>query len=285
MYTIPGTFARRELELGQSDYAVLGIPFDSSESYRTGSRFGPDAIREASRDLEDYDLEEHFDLLDLQIADLGNLEVSFGNYEETLNRSVYTLEEIRKNGAVPIILGGEHTITYFGSKVMPPETLYVIYDAHTDYREDYLENTYSHASVTRRIAEEAGPENILLIGVRSGSKEEIDGIIDDEVTYIGAREFNNDKEKAFAMIREKTKDRKVYVSFDMDVFDPSEARGVGNPEPGGLYFRDIVESLDFLQRAGLEGLDVNELTPSYDPYSQILAAKLLFKTLVKANRA
>ena len=279
MQTVPQTFARRDVPLAKSDFAVLGIPFDSSESYRTGSRFGPSAIREASRDLEDYDMEEGFDLMGLKICDLGDLEVSFGNFDETNRRAIEAIDEILKNDAVPICIGGEHTITYFTAKAMKKNVAYVIYDAHLDYRADYLDNRFSHASITRRLSEEVGAENILLIGVRSGSKEELIDAKRDGLSFITSRDFYKDRKDAQKRISAFTKNRDVYLSIDLDAFDPSEVRGVCNPEPGGLYYRDVVESLSFLKGCKLAGFDVTELAPDYDSYSEILAAKLIFKVL------
>lgn len=281
MYTLPQTFARRELTLERADFAVLGIPFDSSESYRTGSRLGPNAIREASRDLEDYDMEGEFDLLGLSICDLGDLEVSYGNFDETAKRATETISEILKSGAAPICLGGEHTITYFAAKAQKKDAFYVIFDAHLDYRDDYLGNRFSHATVTRRLAELVGIENILVVGVRSASKEELTYAEKDGLSFITTLEFLNGREEALKKITEITKGKKVYLSIDMDVVDPAEARGVCNPEPGGIGYRDFVDGFSFLQGRRLVGLDICELAPVYDAYSPILAAKLIFKALAK----
>jgi agmatinase len=281
MYTLPQTFARRELTLAEAEFAVLGIPYDSSESYRTGSRFGPNAIREASRDLEDYDMEEGFNLLDLKICDLGDLEVSYGNFDETASRAAETLNEIEQSGAVPICLGGEHTITYFTAKAQKKDVFYIVFDAHLDYRDDYLENRFSHASVTRRLSEIVGPENILVVGVRSASKEELADAKRDGLNFITSLEFVKGREGVLKEISEITKRKNVYLSIDLDVFDPSEARGVCNPEPGGLGYMEVVDSLSFLRGCKLTGMDITELTPEYDAYSPILAAKLIFKVLVK----
>ncbi len=283
MYRVPQTFARREETLAEAKFAVLGIPFDSSESYRTGSRFGPNAIREASRDLEDYDLEDGSDLLNLSICDLGDLEVSFGNYLETEKRAVETITEIIGAGAVPVCLGGEHTITYFAAKALDKDIFYVVFDAHLDYRDDYLENRHSHASVTRRLAELVGAENILVVGVRSASKEELSEADKVGLKYIGALDYYRNKAGAQKKIESLTAGRSVYLSIDLDAVDPAEARGVCNPEPGGIYYRDLVESLDFLKGCRLGGMDLSELAPAYDPYSQILAAKLIFKALARAR--
>ena len=102
MYVAPTTFARRELEIEQADYAILGIPYDSSQSYRVGSRLAPNAIREASRELEDYDFEEDKDLLELRICDLGNVDVSYGNFMETCSRVKDTLKDVLSKQVIPV---------------------------------------------------------------------------------------------------------------------------------------------------------------------------------------
>ncbi|GBE17794.1 agmatinase [archaeon BMS3Abin16] len=283
MYRVPQTFARREETLAEAKFAVLGIPFDSSESYRTGSRLGPNAIREASRDIEDYDLEDGSDLLNLSICDLGDLEVSFGNYSETEKRAVETITEIIGAGAVPVCLGGEHTITYFAAKALKKDIFYVVFDAHLDYRDGYIENRFSHASVTRRLAELVGAENILVVGVRSASSEELAEAKKDGLHYISAIDFYRDRAGAQKKIESLTAGRSVYLSIDLDAVDPSEARGVCNPEPGGLYYRDLVETLDFLKDCQITGMDLTELAPAYDHYSPIIAAKLVFKALSRAR--
>jgi agmatinase len=283
MYTLPLTFARRDLLPSEAEFAVLGIPFDSSESFRTGSRLGPNAIRVASRDLEDYDMETGFDLLNLKITDMGDVEVSFGDFEETLKRSVETLRELLKNNLVPINLGGEHTITYFAAKALGKKVAYVVYDAHLDFREDYLENRFSHASVTKRLSEEAGVENLLLIGTRSASKEELSNARKEGLSYITTQEFYKDKTRASRRISEFTRGKRLFISVDMDVFDPSEAPGVGNPEPGGLHYRDVIESLSHFRQSGLAGLDITELIPTNDPYIGVLAAKVIFKILAHSK--
>lgn len=278
-YTIPNTFARRELALDEAQFAILGIPYDSSESYRTGSRFGPNAMREASRDLEDYDMEEKTDLLRLKIADLGDLEVSFGDFEETEKRAVESIKHIVEKKVTPVIIGGEHTVTYFSSQALNSDVFYVILDAHLDYRTDYLDNRFSHASVTRRIAEKVGRENLVVVGVRSGQKEEIESAENEGLEFISAVDFYKDKDKAIARLEELTKGREIYLSVDMDVLDPTEARGVCNPEPGGIYYRDMLQIFSILKKCSLAGFDICEVAPVYDSYTSILASKLLLKAL------
>lgn len=280
MFSSPFTFARRETGLGEAEYAFIGIPYDSSESYRVGSRFAPNAIRESSREMEDYDLLEGVDLLSIKIADLGDVDVAYGNYPETLSRIKTVVKEALDKGAVPVCVGGEHSITYGVLNAYTRHPFVLIYDAHLDFRENYLGERFSHACVTRRITELLGAENVLVVGVRSALREEVE-----DAENLGLRfiPYPSCKEGLPEKIEEAVRDREVYLSLDMDVLDPREARGVCNPEPPGLSYEELLESLAFLRKTSLAGFDLTEVTPLYDSYTQILAAKLIFKVLAMAH--
>jgi agmatinase len=280
LFSSPFTFARRETSLEEAEYAFIGIPYDSSESYRVGSRFAPNAIRESSREIEDYDMLEEVDLLSIKIADLGDVDVAYGNYQETLGRIKTVVREVLDRGAVPICVGGEHSITYGILHAYAKHPFVLIYDAHLDFRDDYLGERFSHACVTRRISELLGAENILVVGVRSALREEVR-----DAEKLGLRfiPYPSCKEKLAEKIEAAVEGRELYLSLDMDVLDPKEARGVCNPEPPGLSYEELLDSLAFLRKANLTGFDLTEVTPLYDSYTQILAAKLIFKVLAKAH--
>jgi agmatinase len=282
-YSLPSTFGRRELSVEEASYVVAGIPFDSSESYRSGSREAPQAIREASREIEDYDMLEDFDLLELAIADIGDIEVSFGSNQETRKRVVETVRFILDNNAVPVLLGGEHTVSAFAIEAFPKDTLFLSFDAHLDFREDYLNNRYSHACVLRRAAEHVGYENVVAVGVRSACKEELEDAKRLEVSFIPFDECY-DLEALETRLKKAVEGRNIYLSIDMDVFDPKDARGVANPEPPGFFFFDFLKILDFIKGATLVGLDVTEVVPRYDAYTPVLAAKLIFKVLARYEK-
>jgi agmatinase len=283
-YFTPPTFGRRDLTLQEARYAVLGVPYDSSESYRAGSRWAPGAIREASREIEDYDLLDDFDLLGIPIHDMGDVEVSHGDAEETRKRVRETLGAILERDKVPVMLGGEHTITAFAAEAYDQGPFYLIFDAHMDFREDYIGNPYSHACVSRRIFERVGGENILLVGVRSASRRELQDARELGLRYL---DFNHCRDVR-ALVKDITGivgDRDLYLSIDADVLDPKEARGVCNPEPPGFSFDDLVRCLDVLKTAKLVGFDLTEVSPQYDSYTPVLAAKLIFKVLLKAEKS
>lgn len=281
LFSHPSTFARGELSLEEAEYAFIGVPYDSSESYRVGSRFAPRAIREASMEMEDYDLLEDADLRMLRIADLGDVEVSFGNFHETISRIKEVVGEILNHNVIPVGVGGEHTITYGILSAYRKKPFVVMYDAHMDFRDDYLEEKFSHACVARRVSELVGIENIILAGVRSASKEEAEAAREMGFNYITVTEWGD---RIADTLGEAAGGKNVYLSVDMDVFDPSEAKGVCNPEPPGISFNQFVASLEFLKNCNLVGLDVTEVTPLYDSYTPILAAKVIFKVLLRSKK-
>lgn len=279
MYVAPTTFARRELEIEQADYAVLGIPYDSSQSYRVGSRLAPNAIREASRELEDYDFDEEKDLLELRICDLGNVDVSYGNFNETCSRVKDTLKDVLSKQVIPVSLGGEHTISYSVVKCFPEDTFYLSIDAHLDFRDEYLGEKFSHACVNRRVFEHLQADNVLVVGVRSASKEELNDANKMGLDYISYSDFEKNNKAVLRRIKDKIEGKDVYLSLDMDAIDPKEAPGVCNPEPSGFSYSDIVQISRLLKNSDLVGVDLTEVTPIYDSYTPVLASKILFKIL------
>lgn len=279
MYVAPTTFARRELEIEQADYAILGIPYDSSQSYRVGSRLAPNAIREASRELEDYDFEEDKDLLELRICDLGNVDVSYGNFDETCRRVKDTLKDVLSKQVIPVSLGGEHTISYSVVRCLPEDTFYLSIDAHLDFRDEYLGEKFSHACVNRRVFEHLQADNVLVVGVRSASKEELNDANKMGLDYISYSDFEENSNAVLRRIKDKIEGKDVYLSLDMDAIDPKEAPGVCNPEPSGFSYSDIVQISRLLRNSNLIGVDLTEVTPIYDNYTPVLASKILFKIL------
>lgn len=280
LYTSPFTFGSQTSDIRDARYVICGVPYDSSETYRTGSRFAPAAIRQASREIEDFDLLEDFDLSEIPIADYGDVEVSSGNAEETLKRTSGTVKEILQAGAVPCLIGGEHTISYFALHGFEKKPFYLVFDAHLDFHDEYIDNRLSHACSIRRAAELVGIENVLVVGVRSGGSEEVKDAKKLGLTYI---HFNNCKDLDTLKIKilDAVKGRDVYLSIDTDVLDPKEAPGVCNPEPSGFSFEEMVDILDILRDVRMAGFDITEITPIYDNYTPVVAAKLIYKVLVK----
>lgn len=283
LYTSHNTFGSRTDDIQDARYVICGVPFDSSETYRTGSRFAPTAIREASREIEDYDMLEDFDLSQIPIADYGNVEVSFGNAEETMKRTGETVREILQAGAVPYLIGGEHTISYFALQGFEKKPFYLVFDAHLDFHDEYINNRLSHACSIRRACELLGVENVLVVGIRSGGKEEVKDAKKLGLNYI---DFNDcrDIDTLKIKILDAVRGRDVYLSIDADVLDPKEAPGVCNPEPPGFSFEEMVDILDILKDVRMAGFDITEITPMYDSYTPVVAARLIYKVLVKCSK-
>ncbi|NOZ82263.1 MAG: agmatinase [Euryarchaeota archaeon] len=272
------TFGRRR-QGADGRYVVLGVPYDSSQTYISGAREAPAAIRAASAEIEDYDLLEGVDLLEIDISDAGDVEVSFGSAEATASCTEEAVRAITSSGSVPVLLGGEHTVTAFAAPAVNAEVL-VALDAHLDFRDSYLGNRFSHACALRRAAEALECETVVA-GVRSACREELE-----DAERLGVRLLKFGEHSSAGLAEELvrlTRGRRVYLSIDMDFLDPKEARGVGNPEPPGYSYSEALRVLEFLRHAKLAALDVTEVVPAADRYTPVVAAKLVLKALVRAE--
>lgn len=266
---------------GQDAGVVLfGAPFDGTVSFRPGSRFGPVALREASDGIETYspyldlDLEE-----DCAIADCGDLELPFGDLKGSLDRIGAAAREIVEAGKVPFMLGGEHLVTLPALTEVArrhPDLAVVHLDAHADMRPDYMGNPLSHATVLRRVAELVGFESLRQIGIRSGTREEFALMREHGTQALGtSREHLAAALDVFA-------ERPLYVTCDLDVFDPAYLPGTGTPEPGGIDFNIFATFVKLLAGRNIVGCDVVELAPTIDSSgcSAVLAAKVTRELLL-----
>lgn len=272
----------------KSDAYVIGVPFDSGVSWRPGTRFGPQAIRDASMNIETYSYRYKVDTEKLRIDDLGDLAVVHGDTGETLKILEKAISDLSPLDAPLFMMGGEHTMTIAAVKSLKPD-LFVVFDAHTDMRDEYLGFKLSHATVSRRVAEYLGPEKILQVGVRASCREEIEYIRSNGIATISALEILSDGlEEAASEIAKRVKSaNKVYVSVDLDVLDPAYMPGVGNPEAEGISTHVLLDLLDRAVEANLVGFDVMELNPVYDlsGASSITAAKILLEAISKSAKS
>src|SRR5208337_806799 len=241
--------------------------FDSTTSFRPGSRFGPGAIREASYGLETFSPALNSDLEDCSFMDKGDLELPFGDPTPALTLIEELTGEILSHGKTPFLLGGEHLVslgTISAVKKKFPDLLVIHLDAHADLRDDYLGMKLSHATVMRRVMDLLGPEGILQIGIRSCTKQE--------------HEIAVNLQAIPEQIALRAGTRPCYLNCDLDILDPSVLPGTGTPEPGGLMFPELVNILtSILTRQHIVGLDVVELAPQLDPtgVSAVVAAKVV----------
>lgn len=266
-----------------SDYessktVIFGAPFDSTTSYRPGTRFGSSAIRSESFGIETYSPYQDKDLLDCNIFDAGDPELCIGSVETALQQIEDIAAEILADGKRPIMLGGEHSVTLGAVRAVYKKykDLYIIqFDAHADLRDDYLGVKNSHACVMRRCHEMVGDGHIYQFGIRSGDREEFrfaEG-------HTKMQRFTLDGiEKA----AEELAGRPVYLTIDMDVLDPSVFPGTGTPEHGGVQFMELLEAVFKLKELNIVATDINELSPHYDPsgISTAAACKLLREILL-----
>lgn len=256
-----------------SDIVMLGMPFDGTVSYRSGSRFAPELIRLASWGLETYS--PYFDktLDNVNFHDAGDLEFPLGNTYKSLELIKENVEQIYKDKKRVFGIGGEHLVTLPTLEAVSKfynDITVVHFDAHTDLRQEYLGEEMSHSAVIYHIGEIIGLDNIKQIGIRSGTQEEF-AIMKKHKTLLKTPEQ-----------LKNLKNNNVFVSVDLDVLDPSILPGTGTPEAGGLSFDDLVNWFKELRGLNIVGADVVELSPHYDAsgVSTAVATKVIRELLM-----
>ena len=264
------TFLGCDAGWDEARIVIFGAPFDSTTSFRPGTRFASRAMRGESFGLETYSPYQDLDLEDAAILDSGDLELCFGDTELALKDIQDRTAEILQADKLPFMIGGEHLVTLGAVRaaVKKYPDLHILHlDAHTDLREEYLGTRLSHASVIRRVWDLVGDGRIWQLGIRSGMREE----------FRWAREHTrlfpfdlHAMPEALAALRE----RPVYFTIDLDVMDPSVFPGTGTPEYGGVSFKELLEAA--LAGCGLDvvGCDLVELSPAYDHSGASTAAAL-----------
>lgn len=272
------TFLSCDSDFDDASIVLFGAPFDGTTSFRPGTRFGPSAIRSDSFGIETYSPYQDRDLTDLSVCDIGDLELPFGNTERILTLIEETTKTILDADKIPVMLGGEHLITLASvSAVLKkyPDLCLIHFDAHTDLRDHYLGEQLSHSTVMRRIWEKIGDGRIYQFGIRSGEKHEFDFAKEHTVLH----KFNL---QGFETLVHTLQGKKVYVSLDLDVLDPSIFPGTGTPEAGGVSFAELLNAIIQLKELNVVALDINELAPTYDQsgVSTAVACKLVRELLL-----
>jgi len=250
---------------------LFGVPYDGTTSFRPGTRFGPAAIREVSQGLETYCPQLDLDLEDLAYADLGAVDIPFGAPEPVVNAVQQATTAVLDLGLSPLMLGGEHSISSGAVAAVAnqhPDLVLVQLDAHADLREEWLGARHSHACAMRRCLEVLPSGDLLQLAIRSGTREEFH-----ELHSSGRR---MDDVQALRDAMAPWTGRPVYLTVDLDWFDPAVLPGTGTPEPGGFLWRDFAAVVDVLRGHRLVAADVVELSPQLDSsgVSSVLAAKV-----------
>lgn len=266
-----------------AEWIYFGVPMDATGSFQPGSRFGPPRIREASYGLETYSMALDRDLEAVSVADLGDIELPFGNVPAALERIRATAAEVMNQQKRFLAVGGEHLLTLplIESVVARyPDLVVVHWDAHADLRDTYLGERLSHATVLRRVSELLQPGHLYQFGIRSGTA--------DEMSY--AREHTHlYLEEVYAplsSLREELRGRPLYVTIDLDVIDPGFFPGTGTPEPGGISSAEALRALRLFDGLDVVAMDLVETMPLADisQRTAALAAKMVRDAILVISR-
>jgi agmatinase len=270
---LPDVFSRP----ATSRFFVLPVPYERTTTFLKGTRRGPAAILRASTALEYYDEELRIETYREGIHVLPDLDLNLPP-EQAVEEIAAKILEIIEREAIPITLGGEHSITAGPVKALMakyPDLSVLSLDAHADLREEYEGSRWGHASVMKRLIDRVP---VTIVGLRSLSREE-----DDLLEAGRARAFFAHEGKPFERLRDilSSLSDRVYLSVDMDVFDPGAVPGVGTPEPGGLGWYDVVDFLrELCRRKQVVGFDIVELLPlEGSVVSEFTAAKLAYRLM------
>lgn len=272
------TFIGCDNEYDESKIVIFGAPFDSTTSFRPGTRFASKAMRSDSFGVETYSTYQDKDLEDIAIFDGGDLELPFGNPSKALDQIEEFAGEIVKDNKIPCMIGGEHLVTLGAVRAVAkkyPDLHIIHFDAHADLRDEYLGEKLSHASVIHRVWDIVGDNKIFQFGIRSGDREEIywgkDHVFTSKFNFVGLEK-----------VVEELKGKPVYFTIDLDVLDPSVFPGTGTPEAGGVNFMELLGAILKVSKLNIVGMDINELSPIYDQSgsSTALACKVLRELLL-----
>ena len=272
------TFLGCDADWEEARVVLYGAPYDSTTSFRPGTRFGSRAIRAESYGLELYSPYQDAELRG-RVLDSGDLELPFGDPAPALAMIEARAAEILQGGKVPFLLGGEHLVTLGAVRAAAkahPDLHILHFDAHADLRADYLGSPLSHACVLRRCHELVGDHRIYQFGIRSGDKAEFDW----GKGHVFTHKFDLE---GLSEALDTLQGKPVYLTVDLDVLDPSVFPGTGTPEPGGVSFDALRHAVtDACRRLNIVAADVNELSPHYDPsgISTAAACKIVREMLI-----
>lgn len=302
------TFAKspyvQDWEAIDADVAVLGAPFDCGAQYRSGARFGPRAVREASTLFSfghsgAYDHEDDATYLgeDVRIVDLGDADIIHTKTDESHANIEMGVKKILQSRALPLIIGGDHSVNIpcinaFADDCARNGPIHVVqFDAHLDFVDERHGVTAGHGNPMRRASEKEYVSGLTQLGIRNVSSTAKDGYDDarargsDILSVRQVRRLGVD-----GVLNRLPRSGRFYVTIDIDAFCPSIAAGTGTPSHGGFLYYEVLEILQGLSARGeVVGIDLVEVAPAYDPSesTQILAAQLLLNFLgfVFYNRA
>ncbi len=280
---IGNNFADASSSFDEAKFVIYGVPFDGTSSYRAGSRWAPREMRKASYNFETYIGDFDVDLCDVPVHDMGDCEV-YSSVDDTLDVVYDTASLIVKAGKIPVMMGGEHSLTYPCVKAYEEKIGFVVMDAHYDLREEYGGLKNNHACVSRHIIDDIA-DKYVSIGVRSGTKEEHEYVKSNKrirsYSSEDVCEMGIDTVLREAGEHMKGCDR-IYVSLDMDAIDPAYAPGLGTPEPFGMTPREARSVIRYFAPRAV-GFDVVEISPEYDQGTAALLGAKLIRDFIAAK--
>jgi agmatinase len=266
-----------------SQIVVLPVPYEHTVSYGGGTGRGPKAILDASRYVEYYDEELGTELCSrVGIATLPPLALGKSTDAKAIVKITGAVQKLLADGKFAVVLGGEHTISQAPIKVhleKYPDLSVIQFDAHADLRDAYEGSKYSHASVMARVCEFMDPTRVVQVGIRALSPEEAAFIRRSGVNTFYAHQIRATADWIPAILPRLS--RHVYVTFDVDAFDPPIMPSTGTPEPNGLFWPETMQLLRLIgEQKEIVGFDVVELAPNKGmPHPDYTAAKLTYKLM------
>jgi agmatinase len=276
-------FADANSDYKDARYVICGVPFDGTSCFRRGSKFAPQEMRNNSYNFETYNYFFDIDLREVEIYDAGDLETA-SDVDSTLKMISVHAEKYVADGKMPLMLGGEHSLTLpfvKACKKKYPDLGFVVFDAHMDMRKEYEGEKNSHACISRHIIENV-TKKYAAVGIRSGAREEYEYVREKGIKVFSAEEvYSSGIEKIIHEIRDFI-NGSVYLSIDMDAIDPAYAPALGTPEPYGLAPRDIRDAIACLA-PDIVGFDLVEIAPSYDSGGTALLGAKLVRDFIAAS--
>ena len=255
---------------------IFGVNYDGTTSYKPGARFGPNSIRNASQSLETYCPKLQKDLERIKYFDFGGLLLNVNNSKSVIKKVSLATKYLINKKLKPLIFGGEHSITLGVIEALVekyPNLILIQLDAHADLRDSYLNNKYSHACTMKRCMDILQEQNIFQVGIRSGTQDEFKTMKNNnQLIDFKTGEKNHILKQRLSPF----KDSPIYLTIDLDWFDPSLLPGTGTPEPGGFFWNDFETVIQTLISFNIIGADIVELSPNIDSsgVSSVVAAKV-----------
>ena len=263
-------FADADAEYSSADYVLFGVPFDGTTSFKAGCRDAPLAIRQVSYNIETYLPFYDLEMTDVSVHDMGDM------YVECLpdlmvEQVADAVSDLMKDEKVPIMMGGEHSVTIGAVQTLKPKW-YVVCDAHLDMQDEYRGSPFNHDCVTARVSEVV--ENIVIIGARSGCKEEFEYARGNYHLYTADDVEERGIRAVLDEVSELIGDDSLYLSIDADAIDCCLTPGLGTPEPFGLTPKDVRAVIRRLAKNAV-GFDYVEVLPNDQGQTAMVAAHMI----------